>query len=88
MLEKSAFLVIKKDSNSEDLAQTQIVFNPQEENCQLLLSKLQTIVPAGAVITSEEETENRRAAAVIYIGKDLADSYNFFMNKVGNELTD
>lgn len=81
MLEKSSFSIIKKDSNTENLPQTKIFYNPNEESCGCLLDKLDKIFPPSLVSVDEAETLNHRAALVIYIGKDLADLYNFFISK-------
>lgn len=81
MLEKSSFSIIKKDSNADNLAQTKVFYNPKEESCGCLLDKLDKIFPPSLVSINETETLNHRAALVIYIGKDLADLYNFFISK-------
>lgn len=81
MLEKSSFSIIKKDSNTENLEQTKVFYNPSEKSCGRLLDKLDKIFPPSLVSINETETLNHRAALVIYIGKDLADLYNFFISK-------
>lgn len=81
MLEKSSFSIIKKDSNTDNLEQTKVFYNPNEQSCGQLLEKLDKIFPPSLVSMDETETLNHRAALVIYIGKDLADLYNFFVSK-------
>lgn len=81
MLEKSSFSIIKKDSNTDNLEQTKIFYNPSEKSCEKLLDKLDRIFPPSLLSVSEEETLNHRAAMVIYVGKDLANLYNFFLSK-------
>ena len=81
MLEKSSFSIIKKDSNTENLPQTKVFYNPSEKSCGYLLEKLDKIFPPSLVSVNEAETLNHRASLVIYIGKDLADLYNFFISK-------
>lgn len=81
MLEKSSFSIIKKDSNTTNLEQTKIFYNPSETSCGQLLEKLDKIFPPSLVSIDEVEALNHRAAMVIYIGRDLADLYNFFVSK-------
>lgn len=81
MLEKSSFSIIKKDSNADNLEQTKVFYNPNEKSCGRLLEKLKKIFPPSLVSINETETLNHRAAMVIYIGKDLAGLYNFFISK-------
>lgn len=80
IFEKSAFSIIKKDSNTENLAQTKIVYDPSEESCGGALSKLSKIMPESLIVADREDASNHRAALVIYIGRDLADLYLFFIN--------
>jgi len=80
ILEKSAFSIIKKDNNMENLAQTKIIYNPDEKSCGQVLSKLNKILPESLLIADKSEVLNHRAALVIYIGRDLADLYVFFVN--------
>jgi len=80
MLENSAFLIIKKDSNADNLAQTKIVYNPDEPACKEVLSELQRIWPESLIVADQQAALQQRAAVVIYIGRDLADLYVFFIN--------
>ena len=81
MLEKSSFSIIKKDSNMDNLEQTKVFYSPSEESCGRLLEKLDKIFPPSLVSINETETLNHRAAMVIYLGRDLAELYNFFVSK-------
>lgn len=80
ILEKSAFSIIKKDNNADNLAQTKIFYDSDEKSCGKLLSKLGKILPESMVVVDKQETQKHRAALVIYIGKDLSDLYVFFVN--------
>ncbi len=80
ILETSAFSIIKKDSNTQNLAYTQIFYNPEEKSCTQLLARLNQFFPQNVSSISQNETSNHRAAMVIYIGRDLADLYVFFVN--------
>ncbi len=80
ILEKSAFSIIKKDNNKQNLEQTKIFYDPTEENCAQLLAKMQKILPTDSVVADREEVLTHRASLVIYIGRDLADLYVFFVN--------
>lgn len=80
ILEKSAFSIIKKDNNKQDLEQTKIFYDPDEKNCAPLLEKMQKILPTDLVVADREEVLSHRASLVIYIGRDLADLYVFFVN--------
>lgn len=81
MLEKSSFSIIKKDSNMDNLEQTRVFYSSSEESCGRLLEKLDKIFPPSLVSINETETLNHRAAMVIYLGRDLAELYNFFVSK-------
>lgn len=81
MLEKSAFSIIKRDSNTDSLERTKIVYNTNEPSCTYLIDKLNKVFPPSVLIADETETLNHRAALVIYIGQDLANLYNFFVSK-------
>jgi hypothetical protein len=80
ILEKSAFSIIKKDNNADNLAQTKIFYDSDEKSCGKLLDKLGKILPESMVAIDKQETQKHRAALVIYIGKDLSDLYVFFVN--------
>jgi len=81
MLEKSAFSIIKRDSNTDNLEQTKIIYNDNESSCGHLIDKLSKIFPPSVLLADETEALNHRAALVIYIGQDLANLYNFFVSK-------
>ncbi len=87
MLEKSAFSVIKRDSNTDNLEQTKIFYNANETSCGGLLDKLSKVFPPSVVVADETATLNHRAALVIYIGQDLANLYNFFVSKNLQEIS-
>lgn len=86
MLEKSAFSIIRKDNNNDNLAQTKVVYNPTVEDCEHLLNKLSQILPTGVVTANQEESRAYRASMVIYIGRDLADLYVFFIDFFHGQL--
>lgn len=81
MLEKSSFSIIKKDSNTDNLEHTKVFYDRNAASCGRLLEKLNKIFLSSLVSIDETETLNHRAALVIYIGRDLADLYNFFISK-------
>ena len=80
LLEKVSFLIIKKDSNSENLEKSYFVYDPQLEECQSLLDKLTEIMPETRVQADHQIAQAERAGLVIYIGKDLADLYFLFVD--------
>jgi hypothetical protein len=80
ILENSAFSIIKKGSNTDNLAQTKIIYNQNEPACEEVLKKLQRILPESLVVADQQAALQQRAALVIYIGRDLADLYVFFIN--------
>lgn len=86
IFEKSAFSIIKKDNNTENLAQTKIVYDPDEKSCVGALSKLSKIMPESLIVADREEAFSHRAALVIYIGRDLADLYVFFINLLHSQI--
>ena len=81
ILEKSAFSIIKRDSNTDNLEQTKIIYNANEVSCGGLLDKLSKVFPPSVAIADETEALNHRADLVIYLGQDLANLYNFFISK-------
>ena len=80
LLEKVSFLIIKKDSNSSNLEESYFVYDPQLEECDLLLDKLKEIMPEAKVKEDHQAAQAERAGLVIYIGQDLADLYFLFVN--------
>lgn len=80
ILEKSAFSIIKKDNNQQNLEKTKIFYDPLEKNCAPLLEKIREILPTDLIVADKEEVLTHRASLVIYIGRDLADLYFFFIN--------
>ncbi len=86
ILEKSAFSIIKKDNNQQNLEQSKIFYDPDEKNCAPLLDKVKEILPTGSVVANQEEVLAHRAALVIYIGRDLADLYLFFVNFLHGQI--
>ena len=80
ILEKVSFLIIKKDSNGENLEKSYFVYDPQLEECQPLLDKLTEIMPETRVQADHQIAQTERAGLVIYIGKDLADLYFLFVD--------
>lgn len=86
ILEKSSFSIIKKDNNAENLEQTKIIYNPEEESCAQLLKKLDKILPQSLIVADKNETLENRSAMVIYIGRDLADLYVFFVDLFHGQL--
>jgi hypothetical protein len=86
LLEKSAFSIVKKDSNDQNLEQTRIVYDPEEGSCGKPLEKLKKILPQSLITADKPETSSHRAALVIYIGRDLADLYLFFVNFFHGQL--
>ncbi len=81
ILEKGAFLVIKKDSNTDNLAQSQIFYDPDQSSCGRLLAKLTTVLPSNIVTVDQEITLKYRASLVLYLGQDLADLYKLWLEK-------
>jgi hypothetical protein len=86
ILEKSSLSIIKKDSNVDNLTQTKIIYDPDEKSCGQILGRLNKILPNSLVIADEKEALNHRAALVIYIGRDLADLYVFFINLFHSQI--
>jgi hypothetical protein len=86
IFKRNSFSIIKKDSNSDNLAQTRIVYNEQEPACQSVLNKLSKILPESRIEANQAETLTHRAALVIYIGTDLADLYVFFVNLFHSQI--
>jgi predicted RNA-binding protein len=86
MLEKSSFSIIKKDNNAENLEQTKIIYNSEEESCNQLLKKLDKILPQSLLVADKNEPLENRSAMVIYIGRDMADLYVFFVNLFHGQL--
>ena len=80
LLEKASFLIIKKDSNSSNLEESYFVYDPQLDECAVLLDKLKEIMPETKVKEDHQAAQAERAGLVIYIGQDLADLYFLFVN--------
>ncbi len=86
ILEKNSFSIIKKDSNSDNLSQTKIVYNPEEKTCSRLIEKLGRVFGESLVIANKNEAESYRSSMVIYVGRDLADLYLFFIDLFHGQL--
>lgn len=86
LLSKSSFSIVKKDDNSENLDKTKIFYNPEEASCQELLEKVVRILPVGTVEANKEITDDNRASMVIFVGRDLADLYLFFVDLFHGQL--
>ena len=80
VLEKSAFSIIKKDSNQDNLGQSKIFYDESVKECGQLLAQLQKVLPDSVLINDREKAIEQRAALAIYIGRDLADLYLVFVN--------
>ena len=80
LLEKASFLIIKKDSNSSNLEESYFVYDPQLDECAVLLDKLKEIMPETKVKEDHQAAQAERAGLVIYIGQDLADLYFLFID--------
>lgn len=72
ILEKSAFSVIQKDSNNDNLTQSKVFYDESEPTCEILLRKLQVFLPESLIVADKSEVRFYRASLVIYLGKDLA----------------
>jgi hypothetical protein len=80
ILQKASFLIIKRASNSDNLAETYFVYDPNLEDCQPLLDKLKNILPEKKMIADHQAAQAERAGLVIYIGQDLAELYFLFID--------
>lgn len=80
ILQNSSFSVIKKADNQDDLPHTRLVYDPAMTACQGLVDRLRHIVPGVEVIESRAQAQAHRAALVLYLGRDLADLYVFFVD--------
>lgn len=86
ILEKSSFSIIKKDDSAENLEQTKVIYDPDEESCNQLVGKLDKILPQSLLVADKNEALKNRAGMVIYIGRDLADLYVFFVDLFHGQL--
>ena len=86
ILEKSSFSIIKKDDSAENLEQSKVIYDPDEESCNQLLGKLDKIFPQSLFVADKNEVLQNRAGMVIYIGRDLADLYVFFIDLFHGQL--
>lgn len=80
IFEKSAFSIIKKDDNKQNLSQSKITYDPDQPACQQIIEKLNKILPESSLVADKNDVAENRASLVIYIGRDLADLYLFFVN--------
>lgn len=74
VLEQSAFLVVKKDSNGDNLTQTKIIYDSEAKACASVLSKLSSFLPFSQLEVNQETTKQARSSIVIYLGEDLVQS--------------
>jgi len=76
VLEQSAFLVVKKDSNNDNLEQTKIIYDPTATACTAVFNKLSKFLPESLLVADQEAVKAQRSLIVIYLGQDLALSLN------------
>jgi hypothetical protein len=74
VLEQSAFSVVKKDSNRDNLSQTKILYDKDAKACAGVLKKLGDFLPFSLLEADQAATKLMRSSIVIYIGEDLAQS--------------
>lgn len=76
VLEQSAFLVVKKESNNDNLEQTKIVYDPNAAACTVVFDKLSKFLPGSLLVADQEAVKLQRSLIVIYLGQDLVTSLN------------
>ncbi len=80
ILQNSSFSVIKKTDNQDNLSHTRLVYDPAMEACQGLVDRWRQILPGIEIVESQEQVQEHRAALALYLGRDLADLYVFFVD--------
>jgi hypothetical protein len=80
ILQNSSFSVIKKTDNQDNLAHTRIVYDSDMGACQGLVDRLHQTLPGIEIVTNQEQVQEHRAALALYLGRDLADLYVFFVD--------
>lgn len=80
ILDTGGFSIIRKDSNQDQRAQSTVAYDASNQVCGDLVKRLQVMVPTLIVADDAALAQTYRADLVLYLGRDVADLYLFFVN--------
>lgn len=72
LLNKAAFLVVRRDSSSTALAQSRLLINPNSQQCQDEINRLRRSLALSEIEENQTIAQSYRADLVIFLGEDLA----------------